>query len=534
MKRIIYPLTLLAIFAVCAVAAFFLAKPEEPEDVAAAALTFTLPSGQKLNAWSAGSGDYYLFLPSFADPKTITAPKGMSVPEPDNIYTISVNDKSVKLHVLRSANVPTIFIDTVTGKTSRIHIKKGVPEDAGITIIDPAGKTEYASTGGDIVKGRGNGTWMPEKKPYNIRLASPKPLLGMPAGIDWALIANYYDKTKIRNKIICDFARDANIPRTPYCEFADVYVNGNYAGLYLLSQKASATPVKSGELLFEVGMDFQRNPDDVYFTTNYAARGRLVKFANPKRPSDSQLQTLRRTLLKAEENLEADAENDTWTNAFDLDTTARIFLLDEVFMNTDADTASCFYILRDGVIYSGPIWDYDGSCGHEKITSAFYSGAYPEQFYLANGDADRDRPWYHMMMENDMFMDKVKELYRDEYMPLLKEYIEERIPATEKLIEQARSLDHIRWPQINAMPVAKYLREKTDFLNRIWIDGAEYVNVRFYNEENIVVNHRAVLKGSAIKDPPPGAWYRKENMDSFDFDEVITTDTDLYCFEKWK
>ena len=56
------------------------------------------------------------------------------------------------------------------------------------------------------VKGRGNTTWGWEKKPYALKLDSKQEVLGMPKHKRWCLIANYMDRTNLRNRVDYDVA----------------------------------------------------------------------------------------------------------------------------------------------------------------------------------------------------------------------------------------------------------------------------------------------------------------------------------------
>ena len=57
-----------------------------------------------------------------------------------------------------------------------------------------------AVNGGLQIRGRGNSTWdIHPKKPYRLKLTDKQSLLGMPSSKDWVLLANYSDKTLLRN-----------------------------------------------------------------------------------------------------------------------------------------------------------------------------------------------------------------------------------------------------------------------------------------------------------------------------------------------
>ena len=93
------------------------------------------------------------------------------------------------------------------------------------------------------IEGRGNSTWNFPKKPYNIDLINEfgeensKSLLGMPADAEWCLIANYSDKSLLRIPLAYFLAGMIGMEYTPRLRFAEVYLNGNYEGLYCLCEK---------------------------------------------------------------------------------------------------------------------------------------------------------------------------------------------------------------------------------------------------------------------------------------------------------
>ena len=53
----------------------------------------------------------------------------------------------------------------------------------------------------------------------------------------WTLQANYRDQAVIRNAITFDMARYVGLDYTPQYVFADVYVEHEYKGLYMLCER---------------------------------------------------------------------------------------------------------------------------------------------------------------------------------------------------------------------------------------------------------------------------------------------------------
>ena len=84
------------------------------------------------------------------------------------------------------------------------------------------------------IRGRGNSTWDWPKKPYRLKLTDSTSLLGMPASKHWVLLANYADKTLIRNDIAFMFGKSLEMEYTPRTRHVELTFNGEYQGVYQL------------------------------------------------------------------------------------------------------------------------------------------------------------------------------------------------------------------------------------------------------------------------------------------------------------
>ena len=88
------------------------------------------------------------------------------------------------------------------------------------------------------IRGRGNSTWGAVKKPYRIKFQQKRHLLNMKDDArDWVLLANYFDKTLIRNAVAFDIGHFIGMEFTPSVKFADVYLNNVYIGNYLVTDQ---------------------------------------------------------------------------------------------------------------------------------------------------------------------------------------------------------------------------------------------------------------------------------------------------------
>ena len=89
------------------------------------------------------------------------------------------------------------------------------------------------------IKGRGNTTWGYPKKPYRLKFKKKAKLLPeeiMNTGKNYALLANYMDYHKIRNMASFKLGQLLGLPFTHHQEAVEVYINGNYHGLYTLTE----------------------------------------------------------------------------------------------------------------------------------------------------------------------------------------------------------------------------------------------------------------------------------------------------------
>ena len=93
------------------------------------------------------------------------------------------------------------------------------------------------------VKVRGNWTTTYDKKPLRIKFDKPQDMLRMNDGAkfkNWLLLAEYKDASLLRNKTAFSIARDLLQRDGHYvtdAEFVEVYINGNYWGVYLLAEQ---------------------------------------------------------------------------------------------------------------------------------------------------------------------------------------------------------------------------------------------------------------------------------------------------------
>jgi hypothetical protein len=525
----------------------------------AAPLSFLLESpsqSRALNIYDGEDGNYYVFLPSYArleDLKIeLTGDEAVFLGDtkltdgmdcggfsPETGYLLRVNDRRMAtVWFYRSENVATMYIDTASGSMARIHEDKNYKESAQIELYTDSGALSFSDKSATI-KGRGNGTWIREKKPYALKLSTEGNLLDMGSAVDWVLLANALDETNLHNKLIYDFGKQAGFFWTPDCEYVDVWLNGQYNGLYLLAEKVEVHPERlaldtaSGDFLCKIEFDIRwnslRNP---FQTTS----GRTIEISAPELLQESERQKiiayvneLDRVILEKEELPDAEI--------IDLDSWVRRYLVDEIFCNLDADMGSSYFYFKDHVFHAGPLWDYDMTFDN-SISTENPNVLYAKTYEKYSGFTS---PWYAALYSTDVFLNRVKEIYSSEFRPILSYMLDTGIDCLYADIEAASRMNQIRWsdqssiaPENDFAPVEamkNYLTKRISYLSSTWIEGKTYHTIQLkyapgQGQRYISIEDGALID-AARAELDGFEWLDYHTGETFDFSLPVTQDVIL-------
>lgn len=308
--------------------------------------------------------------------------------------------------------LPQLSITTDNGAevTSREIYVPGdyVLKDESRTIL-LQGRTE--------IKGRGHSTWDMPKKPYHIKLATSSSLLGMPANRHWALLANYADKTLLRNDLTFQISQWMGMEYTPRSTFVEVELNGTYLGIYQLTEHIRIAPDRVNIPQLKIG--------DTNFTGGYLieideTRGEVFCYDSPRfgtampfclKDPETLLnpgwEALRAYIEGYISQAEAAIFSDDFANPvtgyasyIDVDSLVQYYLVNELVRNVDGDLRRSAYLYkkRDGKLTFGPVWDFDLAAGN-----ADYIGCWTDDWYV------RRAPWFTRLFEDPAFAAKVKD-----------------------------------------------------------------------------------------------------------------------------
>jgi hypothetical protein len=263
----------------------------------------------------------------------------------------------------------------------------------------------------------------------------------MGASMKWALLANAYDNTNIRDKLVKEFSSKLDFSYTPDEKYVDLYLNGEYNGLYLIAEKVD---VEKNRL--------DISEDSVLATFEYAGRFELLD--NPFVTDNNQTMDVKYPSKCTEEDLniiqayvqqmeDAILTGNDLEEIIDIDSWARMYLVEEVFEDLDVCVASSYYYWTwdEGKIYRGPVWDYDFTLAN-NISNSNPLTFYAKREWRSDGYYT---PYYNALLKNNIFRKRMEEIYYTEFSPLLEELVDGGIEQLWISINKASEMNTVRW-----------------------------------------------------------------------------------------
>lgn len=288
------------------------------------------------------------------------------------VYKVEDFNGAVKKYVVKVygfTGLPIVYIDT----ENKVEIKsKDIYINARIKIIEDL----ITKSAGDVfegaitIKGRGNSTWDKPKKPYKLKFESKVSLLGEPKDREWVLLANYFDKTFLRNSVAFFMGYKSNLEWTPHSHFVELIINGTYNGTYLLCEqvKISKNRVNITDNGYLLEIDAKASEDDITFKTGHLTRPVSIK--DPKIDMNSEQYYYIRDYICNFENVLFSGdfmnEENGYRKYIDIESFVDWYLINEISKNNDAKFySSCFMNIEPGgKLKMGPLWDFDLAFGN--------------------------------------------------------------------------------------------------------------------------------------------------------------------------
>ena len=386
--------------------------------------------------------------------------------------TLTLEGGRTETVCLRQSSLPSLRL-TLNGTTlDQIHQDKDVKYPGNDLVLTDG---DDVLTGAVEIKGRGNSTWREyAKKPYQIKFSKKTSVLGMPAAKKWILLANASDDSMIRTRLVYDAAEQMDFPFVTEYQYVDLWIDGQYLGVYLLGEKAE---IGKGRLnlqdpagaMFELDNGFATDEDHYFFEgrlNSYFALKEIVE------EDDEHIQQAMANFQTAMTRLTTALTSQGWENLslsqlnamIDVDSLARYYLMNEYVLNGESFFTSFFWY-QDGasdVLHVGPLWDFDTCMGNknEKVTDY---------------NASSTSVLMKKMLNIPAFYQRVQELYT-RYKPVLTG-MAGQVDGLRDEIGVSADLNYLRWstlgtanPKPGGTPFAPTYDEALSRV-RTWLTG---------------------------------------------------------------
>lgn len=400
---------------------------------------------------------------------------------------------TLTFRVMQASAIPTMYLTSSGAAQGRdwVDASKSNAATGTMNLIGTDGVPVYS---GELkqIKARGNSTFTyAEKKSYQIKLAGVGDLLGTGEQVKtWVLLASYFDATQMHDKLIKDLAAELGLAYTASCDWVNLYYDGEYRGIYLLSEKNSvgetSVAITDMEQAYEqlnegYGTDMttalaENSYDQQYQYTKDLTEpenitgGYLIELNhnmwdeasgfktrqsvafNVKSPEwcgDSAMKYISEYYQAFEDAVYATDDTGAYTgyNAstgkyfydyVDMDSLVKVFLLQELSLNCDGFISSVyFYKDADGKMFAGPIWDQDMTfgTGWTKTNAADIE----DYHYLAKA-----------LIQIPAFKTAVVEYYSSTFAPAVREWLGNNgtIAHQYSLLKNSAAMNYTLWDYI--------------------------------------------------------------------------------------
>ena len=334
-------------------------------------------------------------------------------------------------------------------------------------------------------------------------------LLGMPAESDWVLLASYNDKSFARN-ILPFHLFDSMGNYATRTRLADVVLNGEYQGIYLLGEKIKRNnervdvnklePIEiTGNDLtggYILKIDYWDNDNSwqlEHSPIGFPGLDIHMVYVYPK-PDEIVIQ--QQTYIQ---NFIADYEDALYGSNFahpslgyrafiDVPSFIDYFIVNEVCRNGDGFKKSRFFSKdkdkTDGTVKklkAGPVWDFDWA--EKDMWSGSEDGS---QFMYGECAQDVNAPgWYIRLLQDTLFANELRCRYDDLRRSILKEsYIDAKIDSVASAVNESQVWHYQTWghlgsatgtPEVQApsQTYAEEVQRLKDWFHRrlTWLDA---------------------------------------------------------------
>lgn len=372
------------------------------------------------------------------DQKSGKSVVNLSRPQKYTIYYDSYTKKDIFVNLIPYTGLPVVMVNVQDDKQilDRETWMQSCIQVFGVGQFDDF-------TDSVFIRGRGHASWTEfPKKGYNLKFPQRTKVLGMKKHKRWCLIANWHDRTRLRNDVTFEIGRlSYALDWTPKGNFVELYVNGKHEGMYYLCEaiRVDKNRIDIDELSHDVTDSIQITGGYLYEVDSYGTQDNFfstpakrwpVGIHTPDRDECNDIQ--KQYALNFITELETDLVNRKFTFShenLDYNSFADYFIIQNFTGNEDFKLVKSqyYYKARCGKLYAGPLWDFD---------------------YMTYINAEKPLIWpfvYDCLRYDPVFIDSLRNrwaLLSSSIVNHINSYIDSR----EKYLEKSEVINGKMWP----------------------------------------------------------------------------------------
>ena len=356
----------------------------------------------------------------------------------------------------KNTGVPQVYFNSNEGASVNTRTRYF---DGQFKLIQPSSGAKYPECTSYVIKsgnppkaalkGRGNYSWSFAKKSFTLKLDSKANLCGMGNSKKWALVANHYDKSLLRNTV-ADYigSKLTNMKWTPESRPVDFWMNGVYQGSYILIERVAPDvdvpriPYKA--LDSNVGVtgantpgyimewDFRKGADK---NVTVGSRG-WVGLKDPENDYDkagvntglginqSQVDYINGYLDSCDATLFGSNFKDSssgWRSCIDEASAVDYYIGMELMKPVDGNMWASVYMWKpkDGKLQFGPMWDFDLAAGSaNRAGGAVNSSGWYLRNVISTTAKQSTKTWFNRLNEDSNFRSAVRARWNTVYQDL--------------------------------------------------------------------------------------------------------------------
>ena len=395
------------------------------------------------------------------------------------VYAVNPSGTLPVLYITTENNTPITSKDYYLNASYYLDAK-------GIAGYDNIGSADAPLT--MEIKGRGNYSWTGfNKKPYRLKLTDKQPLLGLVKSKHFNLLAHADDakdkKGYMRNAAGFELSKMLGIAWTPDARPLEVVMNGDYIGLYFLTEhirvdkdrvniveqeneETDAQKITGGWLV-----EIDNYDSDPHITIKEGGKTTMwVTYKSPEVLSSEQETYLTQQIQLLDNLIYGDKNSDELWQYLDMDALARFHIVQEITDNYESFHGSCYLYKdmgNDEKWKFGPVWDFGSAFNRDKSQ------------YLFQGDVWHNH-WIPEICKFPAFMQHVQTIWKDFYANRFNDIFTFTADQL-SLLKTAAAVDAQRWPDYNGnADLTKRITQINDRLRR----NAEWLNEQWRGDNN--------------------------------------------------